>query len=136
MNVQCCRCGTILRKRPVDSLMRTAAFSLAALIFYIPANIFPILRMHMYGIYTENTIWDGCLNLIRHRQLTVAIIVFLASILVSLLKLLGPANQGHHEMNHSQDKKENHQYYEHNREEPAEPDKDEPDKKEKQRKDD
>lgn len=86
---ECCRCGSILGKRTVNSLGRTAAFSLAALILYVPANIYPILRMSYYGAYSESTIWDGCVNLFRDGQWLVAVVVFLASILVPLFKLLG-----------------------------------------------
>ncbi|HSL92818.1 MAG TPA: paraquat-inducible protein A [Candidatus Limnocylindrales bacterium] len=86
---ECCRCGSTLRERKVDSLGRTAAFSLAALIFYVPANLYPILRMEFYGAYSESTVWDGCVKLFRDGQWVVAVIVFLASILIPLFKLLG-----------------------------------------------
>jgi len=45
--------------------------------------------MDYYGAYSENTIWDGCANLFRDGQWLVAVIVFLASILIPLFKLLG-----------------------------------------------
>ncbi len=86
---ECCRCGSILSKRKVNSLGRTAAFSLAALIFYVPANIYPILRMDFYGVFSESTVWDGCVKLFQDDQWLVAAIVFLASILIPLFKLLG-----------------------------------------------
>ena len=86
---ECFRCGSTLRERKVDSLGRTAAFSLAALIFYIPANLYPILRMEFYGAYSESTVWDGCVKLFQDGQYVVAVIVFLASILIPLFKLLG-----------------------------------------------
>lgn len=85
---ECCRCGSIISKHKVNSIERTAAFSLAALIFYVPANIYPILRMNYYGAYTENTVWDGCVRLFQDGQWLVAVIVFLASILIPLFKLL------------------------------------------------
>jgi len=85
----CYRCGSMLERKRINSLARTAAFSLAALIFYLPANIYPILRMDYYGAHTENTIWDGCVRLFQDGQWLVAIIVFLASILIPLCKLLG-----------------------------------------------
>jgi paraquat-inducible protein A len=85
----CCRCGATLRGRKGDSLSRTAAFSLAALIFYIPANVYPILRMEFYGAYSESTVWDGIVTLFQGGQWVVAVIVFLASILIPLFKLLG-----------------------------------------------
>jgi len=49
----CHRCGWIISRRKVNSLGRTAAFSLAALINYVSANIYPILRMNHYGAYSE-----------------------------------------------------------------------------------
>jgi paraquat-inducible protein A len=86
---ECSRCGTILARRGHDSLVRTAALSLAALILYVPANIYPILRMYYYGVYTENTIWDGCVRLFQDDQYLVAVIVFFASIVIPFFKLLG-----------------------------------------------
>ena len=55
----------------------------------MPANIYPILRMDFYGAYSESTVWDGCVKLYQDGQWPVATIVFLASILIPLLKLLG-----------------------------------------------
>jgi len=89
MKAECARCNSTLAKRHTNSFARTAAFSLAALIFYVPANIYPILRMEFYGAYSENTVWDGCVRLFQDGQWLVATIVFLASILIPLFKLLG-----------------------------------------------
>jgi paraquat-inducible protein A len=88
--VECCRCGQrITRHKTLGSLHYTAAFSLAALILYLPANLYPILRMQFYGAYSESTIWDGCVTLFQDGEWLVATIVFLASILIPLFKLLG-----------------------------------------------
>lgn len=89
MAAECSRCGSVLYDRKASSLARTAAFSLAALILYIPANIYPILRMERYGAYSESTVWDGCVKLFQNGQWVVALIVFLASIMIPMLKLLG-----------------------------------------------
>jgi paraquat-inducible protein A len=89
MVAECSRCGWVLTKRKVNSLGRTAALSLAALVLYLPANIYPILRMDYYGAYSENTVWDGCVRLFQDGQWLVAVIVFLASIMIPLFKLMG-----------------------------------------------
>jgi paraquat-inducible protein A len=56
---ECARCGARLADHRPNSLARTAAFSLAALCFYVPANVFPILQMDLYGVHSENTVWEG-----------------------------------------------------------------------------
>jgi paraquat-inducible protein A len=85
----CPRCRSKVSERKINSLQRTLALSLGALLLYVPANIYPILRMDFYGVHSESTIWDGCVRLFEDRMWFVAIIVFLASILIPLLKLLG-----------------------------------------------
>src|SRR5580692_12570911 len=62
---RCARCGSSITKRTSYSLHLTAALSLAALILYVPANVFPILRLEMYGASSENTVWSGCVRLFQ-----------------------------------------------------------------------
>jgi paraquat-inducible protein A len=86
---ECARCGGRLAEGPHGSLQRTAAFALAALVLYVPANVYPIMRMHFHGAYTESTVWDGVVKLADLGQWFVALIVFLASIVVPVMKLAG-----------------------------------------------
>ena len=88
-SAECPRCGATVSEGPHGSLQLTAALALAALILYVPANIYPILRMHFYGAYSENTVWDGVVSLAHANQYFVALIVFLASIVIPVLKLAG-----------------------------------------------
>ena len=44
---------------------RAAAFSSAALLLYVPANIFPILAMGLYGVHSESTVSEGCETLFQ-----------------------------------------------------------------------
>ncbi len=85
----CSRCGSRMAKRTPGSLHLTAAFALAALILYIPANTFPIMRYEAFNAVSENTVWEGVVRLYSSGDATIAIIVFLASILIPALKLLG-----------------------------------------------
>ena len=87
-STECARCGSRLTVDHGGRLARTAAFSLAALMFYLPANLYPILRLDWYGIHSETTAWDGAISLYRQNQPVIATIVFLASIVVPFLKLL------------------------------------------------
>ena len=86
---ECARCATRLAHHKSNSLGRTAAFSLAALTLYIPANIYPILQMNLYGVYSQSTVWDGCRSLFEQGEILVAVVVFLASMLIPFLKLVG-----------------------------------------------
>jgi paraquat-inducible protein A len=86
---RCARCGWRLAKVETNALGRTAAFALAALILYFPANIYPILQMDLYGVHSESTVWEGCQTLFQEGEFLIAVIVFLASILIPFLKLVG-----------------------------------------------
>ena len=88
-SAECIRCGSVVVSRPFGGLEVTAALTIAALVLYIPANIYPILSMSVYGAYTENTVWDGVVSLMNYNEYFVAVVVFLASIVIPLLKLLG-----------------------------------------------
>ena len=87
---ECMRCSSFLAaRRSAGSLELTAALALAALVLYVPANIYPIMKMYLYGGYSESTVWDGVVLLMENKQWFVAGIVFLASIVVPLIKLAG-----------------------------------------------
>ena len=86
---ECPRCGSTVSEGSHGSLQVTGALAVAALILYLPANLYPILRMHFYGAYSESTVWDGVVSLAQSRQYFVALIVFLASIAVPIIKLAG-----------------------------------------------
>jgi paraquat-inducible protein A len=87
---ECLRCGSFLGgRRSARSLEITAALSLAALILYVPANIYPIMKMYLYGGYSESTVWDGIVMLAQNDHWFVAVIVFFASMVIPLVKLAG-----------------------------------------------
>lgn len=85
----CTRCEGGLVRVSESSRTRTAAFALAALFLYAPANIYPIMTMEYMGRHTENTIWGGVQLLYNEGMWYVAGIVFIASILAPLVKLAG-----------------------------------------------
>lgn len=87
--VECARCGDVIFRDRSYSSAKTAAFSLAALFLYLPANLYPIMAMHYLGRESENTVWGGVRALWQDGMWGVALIVFCASIVVPLLKLLG-----------------------------------------------
>ena len=87
---ECIRCGSFIEARRSErSLEVTAALTLAALILYVPANVYPITKMYLYGAYSESTVWDGVVMLMQSKQWVVAVIVFFASMVIPLVKLAG-----------------------------------------------
>jgi paraquat-inducible protein A len=84
----CPRCGSRLHRRKPKSLQRTWALVIAALLFYIPANVFPIMTVTSLGNAQSDTILSGVLFLLHHGMWPLALVVFVASIFVPLLKLL------------------------------------------------
>jgi paraquat-inducible protein A len=85
---KCDRCGHRDHRHTHFSARLTFFFSLTALIFYLPANIFPFMTIEMYGRRNSSTIWSGVVSLMEQRAYFVAIVVFLASILIPIMKLL------------------------------------------------
>jgi paraquat-inducible protein A len=86
---QCARCDSVLQTHRPNSRARTEALTLAALCLYVPANVYPIIVMEYMGRHTENTVWGGVKALYQDHMWYVAVIVFAASILIPLLKLIG-----------------------------------------------
>jgi paraquat-inducible protein A len=85
----CPRCDSTVGEGPHGSLRLTAALAIAALILYVPANVYPIMRMYFHGAYSESTVWDGVVSLADSNQWFVALIVFMASIVIPIVKLTG-----------------------------------------------
>jgi paraquat-inducible protein A len=85
---RCPRCGAALHPRKPRSLERTWAFVLAAWICYLPANLFPIMTVRSLGSAESDTILGGIIYLFTHGMWPLALIVFVASFCVPLLKLL------------------------------------------------
>lgn len=87
-HARCSRCGAPLHHRKTDSIARTWALLITALILYLPANIFPVMRVTSLGKVQEDTIMSGVLYLLHHGMWPLAALIFVASVFVPLLKLL------------------------------------------------
>ena len=84
----CPRCGTPLHSRKPNSIARCWALVLAAAIFYIPANILPVTHTTSFGQVQSDTIMSGVIYFIHSGSWPVALVIFVASVFVPLLKLL------------------------------------------------
>lgn len=98
----CPHCGHRDRRFAHRSSQLSLVFSLTALIFYIPANVFPFMTIELYGNRNSSTIWSGILSLLEQKSYAIALVVFMASILIPVLKLLilfylsATGGNGHH----------------------------------------
>jgi paraquat-inducible protein A len=85
----CSRCGGVIHARRPDSLVRTWALLLTAAILYIPANLLPIMTVNSLGKGQSDTIMSGIVELANLGMLPIAAVVFIASILVPIFKMVG-----------------------------------------------
>jgi len=85
----CPRCGATLHVRKPASIERTMAFVTAGYLLYIPANTLPVLTTVQFGREEHNTILSGVIELIHNDLVPLAVIVFMASIVLPLVKLFG-----------------------------------------------
>jgi paraquat-inducible protein A len=85
----CPRCGTRLHFRRPGSIGRTWACLIAAMALYVPANTLPIMLTSSLFGSQDDTIISGVLFLWEDGSWYLALIVFVASILVPLGKIIG-----------------------------------------------
>ncbi|MGB5493028.1 MAG: paraquat-inducible protein A [Sedimenticolaceae bacterium] len=84
----CPRCGTALHLRKPASVQRTLALLITAIVLYIPANILPIMVTDQLGRSVESTILGGVVLLIQLDSIPIALVIFIASVMVPLGKML------------------------------------------------
>jgi paraquat-inducible protein A len=86
--VRCPRCDSSLHLRNRESLQRTWAFTIAAFLLYFPANLLPILRVESFAGAQSSTIMSGVIQFWQQEDYPVAIIIFVASVLIPVLKIV------------------------------------------------
>lgn len=84
----CARCGATLHGRTPHSLPRTWAFLAAAAVLYVPANLLPVLHTGTLFNQQTDTIMSGVVHLWVTGSWGLSLIVFIASIVVPVAKLL------------------------------------------------
>jgi paraquat-inducible protein A len=87
----CPRCGAALASRHPNSIQYTWALIIAAAICYVPANVLPVLTTTAFGSVESDTIMGGVIYLYASGSWPLAIIVFVASVMIPLGKLVALA---------------------------------------------
>lgn len=84
----CKRCGEHLHSRKPGGLNRTWALLFTSVILYIPANLYPIMDTVFLGDDSPSTILGGVLVLWAMGSYPIAAVIFFASVVVPLVKIL------------------------------------------------
>jgi len=84
----CPRCHTHLELRKPDSIQRVLALTIAACVFFIPANLLPITITFSLGQELDSTIIGGVLYLWKEGSYPVAAVIFIASVIVPTSKII------------------------------------------------
>jgi Uncharacterized paraquat-inducible protein A len=87
----CPCCGAQAKLTKGNNIQVTWALLIAAAILYIPANLMPVMSVYILGSGQPDTIISGALHLLKEGQWPLALLIFVASIVVPLLKLFALA---------------------------------------------
>ena len=84
----CPRCAAQLHLRKPNSISRTWALLIAAMILYVPANLLPMMKTSSLFGSQSDTIMSGVVYFWTSGSWYLALIIFFASIMVPLLKMI------------------------------------------------
>lgn len=93
---RCTRCHAKFRSRKAKSLQWTLAWTIAAMIMFIPANVYPMMRFYTLGVQESSTILEGIMSFIKYGMYPIALIIFAASFIIPLGKIVGLGILMHH----------------------------------------
>ena len=85
----CPRCGSSVHLRKPGSISKTWALVITSVILFIPANTLPIMQVNFLGIPDRSTILDGIIYFFKEGSYGIGLIIFSASVLVPLFKIIG-----------------------------------------------
>lgn len=88
-SVKCTRCGSTLVERKVESIERGYFWSIAGIILSVPAILLPIMGVTLVGQYHHASLLDCILVLIDRGFFMIATLVFLFTLAVPVVRLLG-----------------------------------------------
>ena len=87
-SLQCCCCEYLLVKTIRSNNIPALVMTISALILYFPANYYPIMTMVYLGRSNESTIMGGVNSLYNSGMFGLAVLVFMVSIIIPLVKIL------------------------------------------------
>lgn len=88
-STRCPRCGHVLQRARRNSIERTLAFTMAGLILFILANVYPFMTFELEGREQRSTLVTGSLELWDAGLPELGVLVFMTSIGFPALQLFG-----------------------------------------------
>ncbi|WP_394174444.1 paraquat-inducible protein A [Thalassotalea litorea] len=85
----CQRCNAALQQRKPFAFQKTLALTLCSIIAFFPANLYPIMTILQFGKGQGDTILSGTLYMFQNGMIPIAAIVFIASFIFPLAKIIG-----------------------------------------------
>ena len=84
----CPRCGSEVHPRTPDSIQQTWALVIASIVFYIPANLLPMMHVQTFAGTESDTIISGVIYFMESGSYLIGFVIFVASIIVPSVKLI------------------------------------------------
>jgi paraquat-inducible protein A len=84
----CPRCGSVVHLRTPQAVQKTWALLLASVIFYIPANLLPMMHVQTFAGTQSDTIMSGVIYFMHSGAYLIGAVIFIASIFVPIAKIL------------------------------------------------
>ncbi len=88
LSSRCRTCGASVSLRTPNSIQKTMAFLITSCVLYIPANFLPIMETVQLGRTLQSTIIQGVVQLWQFGSYGVALVIFVASVVVPILKMI------------------------------------------------
>ncbi len=85
----CTRCKHKVRRRVKNSLQISLALTISAVFLYVPAMLYPMMEVTQLGVSTQSTILQGVVSFLEMKSYFIAIVIFVASVAIPLVKLVG-----------------------------------------------
>ena len=84
----CRRCGSKIDHHKNSPTEKSWAYLITAIVFYIPANLYPMMIVEQFGVKTGSTIIDGIVHLWAYGDYPIALVILVASVFVPIAKFL------------------------------------------------
>jgi len=84
----CPCCESTIHARKPNAIQKTWALLLSSIVFYIPANILPMMHVETFAGTQSDTIMSGVIYFFETGSYLIAFVIFVASIFVPILKIL------------------------------------------------